>query len=229
MDRYNKITNKTKREIVLLKSFPCIWGKCTFCDYIEDNSNNLEEILTTNNNVLSNVTGEFGVLEVINSGSCFELPSQTLEKINRITKEKNIKKIFFESHWAYKDKLQEMRDSFKIPIVFKTGVETFDNDFRNKILNKNFNFDTWKELKQYFDSPCIMVGIQGQTQEMIKNDMQIIENHFDHATINIYTNNSTNIKRDETLVKWFIQSYQHLIDNPKYDVLINNTDFGVGD
>ena len=27
MDRYSEITNKNKREIVLLKSFPCVWGK----------------------------------------------------------------------------------------------------------------------------------------------------------------------------------------------------------
>ena len=36
MDRYSKITNKNKREIVLLKALPCAWGKCRFCDYIEE-------------------------------------------------------------------------------------------------------------------------------------------------------------------------------------------------
>ena len=37
MDRYSKVTNKNVREIVLLKALPCIWGKCAFCDYIDDN------------------------------------------------------------------------------------------------------------------------------------------------------------------------------------------------
>ena len=37
MERYSRILEKDKREIVLLKSRPCIWGKCSFCDYIEDN------------------------------------------------------------------------------------------------------------------------------------------------------------------------------------------------
>ena len=36
MDRYSKIINKNSREIVLLKAFPCVWGKCSFCDYIDD-------------------------------------------------------------------------------------------------------------------------------------------------------------------------------------------------
>ena len=44
MDRYNIIKGKNKREIVLLKAFPCVWGKCTFCDYIEDNSTKSSEI-----------------------------------------------------------------------------------------------------------------------------------------------------------------------------------------
>ena len=79
MERYNKITEKNKREIVLLKAFPCAWGKCRFCDYIEDNSRDREEMARLNEEVLSRVTGEFGVLEVINSGSCFELPWETLE------------------------------------------------------------------------------------------------------------------------------------------------------
>ena len=44
MDRYSKIINKNSREIVLLKAFPCVWGKCSFCDYIDDNGKDEEEL-----------------------------------------------------------------------------------------------------------------------------------------------------------------------------------------
>ncbi len=71
-----------------------------------------------------------------------------------------------------------MREYFEIPVVFKIGVETFDNDFRNNILNKNANFKTPQDVKEYFDSPCIMVGIKGQTKEMIDKDIEIILNTF---------------------------------------------------
>ena len=131
MDRYSEITNKNQREIVLLKAFPCVWGKCSFCDYILDNSNFEDEINKLNFEVLENITGKYKVLEVINSGSCFELPKATLSKIKEIIKEKKIEKLFLESHWAYKNRIQEMRDYFEIPITFKIGVETFDYDFRN--------------------------------------------------------------------------------------------------
>ena len=46
--RYSKVEGKFQREIVLLKSFPCAYGKCSFCNYIEDNSNNEEEINEVN-------------------------------------------------------------------------------------------------------------------------------------------------------------------------------------
>lgn len=52
MERYGRIQEKDKREIVLLKGFPCAWGKCTFCDYIEDNAHDSEEMIKTNKNIL---------------------------------------------------------------------------------------------------------------------------------------------------------------------------------
>lgn len=229
MDRYSTIENKNQREIVLLKGFPCVWGKCSFCDYIDDNSDIEDEINSINFEVLENITGKYKVLEVINSGSCFEIPKATLIRIKKIIKEKKIEKLFLESHWCYKNKLQEMRDFFEIPIIFKIGVETFDYNFRNVVLNKNARFKSVEELKEYFDSPCMLVGIMGQTKEMIDNDMDIILNNFNHATINVFVNNTTDIKRDEDLVDWFIEKYKFIDENTDFEVLYNNTDFGVGD
>lgn len=228
MDRYNIIHGKNKREIVLLKGFPCVWGKCSFCDYIDDNSRDENEINNLNIDVLDNVKGTYGVLEVINSGSCFELPKGTLEYIKKVIEEKNIKKLFFESHWCYRNRLQEMKDYFGVDIVFKIGIESFDNDFRNDFLNKNARFEDYTEVKKYFSSVCLMVGIKGQTKEMIKKDIDIVLNNFDYGTINIFTENTTRIKRDEDLIKWFESKYKFLESEEKIEVLFENTDFGVG-
>lgn len=229
MDRYSEINNKNKREIVLLKGFPCKWGKCSFCDYTLDNDNDEDDMNRLNFEVLENITGKYKVLEVINSGSCFELPKNTLDRIKSIIIEKNIEKLFLESHWCYKNRLDEMRRFFNIPIIFKTGVESFDYNFRNNFLKKNAKFKTVDELKTYFDSPCMMVGIKGQTKEMIDKDMDIVLNNFEHATINVFINNTSSIKRDEELVTWFKEKYKFLDENEKIEVLYNNTDFGVGE
>lgn len=229
MDRYSKITNKNQREIVLLKGRPCAWGKCRFCDYISDNSKDINEMNQLNFDVLSNITGEYGVLEVINSGSCFELPVETLERIREIIRKKRIRKLFFESHWIYKNRLQEMRDFFQIPIVYKIGVETFDYDFRENYLNKHADFKTAAEVARYFDSPCLLVGMKGQTREMISRDIEFLKEHFKLGTVNIYNNNTTDVKRDDELVKWFMETYAELLSDPAVEVLYENTDFGVGD
>lgn len=230
MDRYNVINGKNEREIVLLKSFPCAWGKCTFCDYISDNSKDKCEILNVNKPVLEQITGEKGVLEVINSGSVFEIPQEDLNEIKRIVKEKNIKRLYFEAHWLYRKRLDKIKEFFDgVEVIFKTGIETFDDNFRNNVLNKNIEYDSVDEVKKYYDSICLLVGIEGQTKEMIKRDMDIVINEFPKATINIWTENTTKFKRDEELIKWFEKEYAYLKDNEDIEVLFENTDFGVGD
>lgn len=229
MERYNKITNKNPREIVLLKGKPCAWGKCRFCDYIDDNSRDIDTINDLNYEILSRVTGELGVLEVINSGSCFELPKETLKMIKDIIIEKQIHRLFFEAHWMYRKHLQKMREYMGIPITFKIGVETFDRSFREDYLNKHANFDSPEEVRRYFDSPCLMVGIKGQTKEMIDYDIQMLKMHFELGTVNVFTNNSTDVKRDLELVDWFMNKYAYLLEDPSVEVLYEKTDFGVGD
>lgn len=229
MERYNRITNKNQREIVLLKARPCAWGKCRFCDYIEDNSRDIDAMVALNREVLSHVTGEFGVLEVIDSASCFELPQQTLEDVREVIREKKIKKLFLESHWIYRNRLDEMREFFGIPIVYKIGVETFDYDFREGYLNKHANFKSPEEVAALFDSPCLMVGIKGQTKEMIRRDIQLLKEHFALGTVNVYTNNTTDVVQDPELVRWFREEFAYLDNDPSVEVLYENTDFGVGD
>ena len=229
MERYSHILEKDKREIVLLKSRPCIWGKCSFCDYIEDNDIDQNENKKINDEVLNKITGQYGVLEVINSGSFFELPDETIERIYKIIGEKKIKRLYIEAHYLYKKKIKAVREKFKIEIIVKTGIETFNDEMRNNVLNKNIHFDKIEEILEDFYSPCLMVGIQGQTKEMIRKDIEILTKYFDHGTINIYRNNSTPIKRDEELIKWFDEEYHDLKNNRKYDYLGIPTDFGVGD
>ena len=223
MERYNIITEKFPREIVLLKSRPCAYGKCTFCDYIGDNSTNIAEMNQLNKEVL------YDTFEVINSGNIFDLPKETLEMIKLKLSEHEFKKLFAEAHWIFRDHLDKMRQRLDIDIMFKTGVESFDYDFREKVLKKGAPFQSVEELKKYFDSPCIMVGIKGQTKDMIRRDIDIVLNQFNHATVNVYCENTTIIKPDGQLKEWFYDEYKWLDDVKHLEVLWNKTDFGVGD
>ncbi|WP_300359213.1 radical SAM protein [Fusobacterium sp.] len=228
--RYNKITDKHQREIVLLKSFPCKYGKCSFCNYIEDNSTSEEEINSVNFEVLKEVTGEYGVLEVINSGSVFELPSDTLAEIKKVVKEKNIKTLYFEIYYGYIKRLNEIREYFDgIEIRFRMGMETFDDDFRINSYNKNFRVsdEMLSLMSKELYSVCLLVCTKGQTKEMIEKDIEMGLKYFKAITINIFIDNETKVKRDNELVKWFISKYSHLTKDDRVELLIDNKDLGV--
>ena len=53
-----------KREICLLRGFPWKWGRCSFCDYIADNSRDEDAMVKLNRQVLGQVTGELGVFQI---------------------------------------------------------------------------------------------------------------------------------------------------------------------
>lgn len=230
MIRYSRILEKNPREIVLLKSRPCKWGRCSFCDYIDDNCNDELAIIEFNYNLLQNISGEFKKLEIINSASVFELPKKSLQDIKDIVSIKAIEDLYFESHYNYRHRLEEIRSYFPgVNVKFKCGIETFDDDFRNKYLKKGVSFDNPKEVAGYFDTICLLVGISGQTKEMITNDIDILLKYFERACINIFTNNTTEIKADPKLIEWFKQEYSYLDDMDNIEILWNNTDFGVGE
>jgi len=98
MERYAEISTKMPREFVLLQGLGCKWARCSFCDYHTDVSDNPFEV---NRMVLSRVTGKYGVLDVINSGSGFELDEQTLDLIKKVMAEKKIHTVWFEMHYMY--------------------------------------------------------------------------------------------------------------------------------
>ena len=229
MNRYSIIDDKNPREIVLLRSHPCRWGRCFFCDYIDDNSSNEEEMIKVNKEVLEKVSGKYTSLEVINSASVFELPRKTLDDIRDICRDRGIKKIFFEAYYNYRTKLDEIRDFFEgIEVSFKCGIETFDEKFRNGYLNKNIKFEDAKEVASYFDNIGLLVGIKGQTKEMIDRDMKLLQENFKMGCINIYVENTTPVKRDQSIIDYFREKYSYMDDMENIEILWNNTDFGVG-
>lgn len=232
MNRYSKVENvKNKREVLLLKGKPCMYSKCAFCNYILDNTEDEEEINRINIPLIEKVTGEYGVLEIINSGSIFEVTKETLKKIKEKVIEKNIKVLYFEAYFGYIKRLNEIREYFKdIDIRFLIGIETFDNEYRIKVLKKRFyvNDKILKRIKEEYYGILLMICTNGQTKDQILKDIEIAKNNFNHITISIFVNNSTKIKRDERLVEWFIKEiYPNLKNDSRFEILIDNKDLGV--
>lgn len=232
MERYSVITEKNPREIVLLRGSGCAWRKCTFCDYHLDYSRSEEKNFQLNAMELEKVTGRYHHLELINSGSFLELDEKTMQKIVEVCREKEIKILHFESHWMYRERMQEYREKFQamgVSLKIKIGVETFDYHYRENILKKGIDTQNIEEIEKYFDEVCLLQGLEGQTEESMRQDIELGLAHFERVCVNIMVENSTKVKPDTKVIQIFMEKlYPVYQENERVDILLNNTDFGVG-
>ena len=227
MERYSLISTKMPREFVLLQGTGCRWKKCTFCDYHEDVSENPFAI---NEPVLRQVTGQYGVLDVINSGSAMELDSETIALIKEVVREKQIHTLWFEAHYMYRKKLAEFAKQFEgVSVKFRCGVETFDVELRNLWKKGIPSSVTPEDIAQYFQGVCLLCCTQGESKEHIMNDIETAKKHFEYFSVNVFCNNSTPVKQDPELAQWFAREvYPQIKDVDGIEVLMENTDLGVG-
>ena len=230
--RYAEITEKDHREIVLLRGNGCKWRRCRFCDYHTDFSRDEAANFQLNQRVLAQVTGKYGKLEVINSGSFCDLDEQTVQKILRVAQEKNINTMYFESHWLHRQLIPAWRERFAqrgITLRMKIGVETFDSLFRESYLVKGMGMASPEEIAATFDQVCLLQGLPGQTKEGMVLDIETGLKFFKRVCVNIMVENTMPILPDPRVIKLFVEEIYPLYrDNPRVDILLNNTDFGVG-
>ena len=227
MERYAIIHTILPREFVLLQGTGCRWKKCTFCDYHADVSDNP---FAVNKEVLAQVQGVYGVLDVINSGSAMELDEQTIEMIKEVVREKQIHTLWFEAHYMYRHKLAKFAEQFDgVEVKFRCGVESFDGSLRQQ-WNKGIAASvTAEDVAKHFQGVCLLCCTQGDNKERILKDIALAEQYFEYASVNVFCENSTSIKRDNALAKWFVEEvYPNLKDSSKIEVLVENTDLGVG-
>lgn len=227
--RYARYAGRNPREVVLLRGLPCIWSRCTFCDYIADNTTDVEAIQQVADDTLAQVTGEFGRLQVINSGSIQELPPVVQAQIRDLLAAKKITQFFTESYWAYRKQFAETRAFFGVDTHLFLGVETFDDRLRNGVLNKSMHWASPDEVAAMTDSICLMIGFRGQTPGGIRRDVDLLLAKFKYGIINLFTENRfSSGLMDPEIKAWFRDEFAWLADSPNVDVLWRNTDLGVG-
>ena len=227
MDRYALIRTKIPREFVLLQGTGCRWHKCTFCDYHEDVSECPFEV---NKPVLRRVTGQYGVLDVINSGSAMELDADTIALIKEVVREKKIHTLWFEAHYMYRKKLASFAEQFApVKVKFRCGVETFDPELRDAWKKGIPSSVSAQDIARYFQGICLLCCTQGETKEHILKDIELARQHFEYFSVNVFCNNHTEVKQDKELATWFAQEvYPTIKEDTRIEILMENTDLGVG-
>lgn len=227
MQRYSLIHTKLPREFVLLQGTGCRWRQCTFCDYHSDTS---ADPYTVNCSVLEHVTGVYGVLDVINSGSALELDEQTIALLQRVARERGIHTLWFEAHYMYRHRLASFAALFPgVTVKFRCGVETFDGALRSYWRKGISPTVSAADVARYFQGVCLLCCTEGESCERIRNDIDTARQYFEYFSVNLFCDNGTAHHRDEKLVAWFMRElYPSLRDMEGVEVLVGNTDLGVG-
>lgn len=232
MQRYSVITDKNPREIILLRGSGCKWRRCTFCDYHLDFSRDNDANFELNKPIIDQVVGIYGKLEVINSGSFCDLDENTVSAIVEKCIEASINEVHFECHWMHRGEVKGLRERFErrgIDVKVKIGVETFDRDFRERVLVKGIDESDPAVIAREFDEVCLLFGISGQTVETMESDILTGLEHFERVCVNVMCDNSTKIKPDSEVIRQFVLHIMpKFAENDRVDILIENTDFGVG-
>lgn len=232
LTRYSEITEKNRREIVLLRGSGCKWRRCTFCDYHLDFSLDEDSNFALNQEILKQVTGKYQKLEVINSGSFVDLDAETFSLILDTCIEKKITELHFECHWAHRDAVSALRRTFEthgIQVKLKIGVETFDSQYREQVLHKGIDETSPAKIAACFDEVCLLFGLDGQTEDSMRYDVETGLANFERVCINIMVENTTSVKPNPSVIDVFIKKIYPLYKaDERVDILLDNTDFGVG-
>ena len=229
MNRYSVIRGNFPREFLLLQGTGCRWGKCTFCDYHGDTS---DTPFSVNRKVLEQVTGKYGVLDIINSGSAMELDPETISEIRKVVKDKCIHTIWFEAHYMYRHRLAAFARQFHpLTVKFRCGVETFSPTLRANWHKGIPPHVTPEDIARHFQGLCLLccTDTPGDTRERLLRDIDLAERHFEYYSVNVFCPNTTALRRNDDMLRWFLaEVYPTLQKSSKAEVLIDNTDLGVG-
>jgi hypothetical protein len=204
---------KLKREVVLLRSLGCRYGRCTFCDYQDDKEPNEARCIEFNRSVLGNVKGkkggESGILEVLDSASISELPLKTIHDLVDVCLNRGITGIIAEQYWGAREYIPlypRLFSALKATCTFIAGVETFDEDLREGLLRKGMGNVTPEEVAAHYQWVNLLLGFKGQTLSGIERDIALGLKHFSRLNLCLFTPNRTPIQRDPALVEAFYQS-----------------------
>lgn len=97
-----------------------------------------------------------------------------------------------------------------------------------EIINSG-SFTDLDEIASYFDEVCLLFGLPGQSVSSMRNDIETGLRYFERVCVNIMTQNQMPIQPDDRVIALFkTEIYPDYAQNDRVDILIENTDFGVG-
>ena len=159
-----------------------------------------------------------------------ELDADTVELIKEVVREKGIHTLWFEAHFMYRNRLSSFAAQFAPAAVkFRCGIESFDPQQRKRWNKGVPEWVTPADVAAHFKGVCLLCCTTDDTPERILADIRTAGKYFEYFSVNVFCDNGTPVKRNDELVEWFRREvYPVIKDEPAIEILIENTDLGVG-
>ncbi len=130
-----------KRAVVILKGFPCSWGRCIFCPFIIEQSCRTSEIITTNSAVIKQAIEvvdkqQIDRVAVFNGSSFHELPFVSIDELASVSKGRIFEieeRPEFVNRRSVVSLLKLLRPR---KLVIRIGFENYYESIRNDYLRK---------------------------------------------------------------------------------------------
>ncbi|WFO75694.1 hypothetical protein J4526_02125 [Desulfurococcaceae archaeon MEX13E-LK6-19] len=184
-----------KRLIVILKGFPCSWGKCSFCPFSLEQSTNIREVIETNRRIINKALelirkDHYERVAVFNGGSFHELPFDTIEKLRDLAMNR-VFEIETRSEFVTLDSLKNILSFYKPKkLIVRLGFEVYDEEIREKLLKKGMpntelerivNLrNKVKELGLPIEFWCyVLFGIEYIPEEKVVESVNVFRKMFD--------------------------------------------------
>ena len=183
------------RMVVILRGYPCAWGKCTFCPFALEQSTSIARILEDNRRIIERalrLLAEDPVprVAVFNGGSFHELPYDTVERLRPLARGR-VFEVEERSEYVTLDGLEALVDYYRPRrLIVRVGFETADERIREEVLRKGMPDSEMHRLSRLRVEArerglpveiwtYLLFGMKGIPPESVARSLRVFRRMFD--------------------------------------------------
>lgn len=183
------------RMVVILRGYPCAWGKCTFCPFALEQSTSIARILEDNRRIIERalrLLAEDPVprVAVFNGGSFHELPYDTVERLRPLARGR-VFEVEERSEYVTLDGLEALVDYYRPRrLIVRVGFETADERIREEVLRKGMPDSEMHRLSRLRVEArerglpveiwtYLLFGMEGISEESVLRSLEVFRRLFD--------------------------------------------------
>ncbi len=191
--RYNDKLGR--RLVVILRGFPCSWGKCTFCPFALEQSTSTSRVIEDNRRIIAEALRELERdpverVAVFNGGSFHELPYDSVERLRPLARGR-IFEVEERSEFVTMNSLEALVEYYRPRrLVVRVGFETAFEEIREGLLRKGMPDSEMHRLSRLRLEArerglpveiwtYLLFGMKGISEESVAESLRVFKRLFD--------------------------------------------------